>query len=92
MESKSCQNQNSSTIKSYKSLTVFYTNADKLINKRNELYYSITLVKLEIIPIAGILPKNPLLPADDWELQIQGFDCFTNNNKFLCPPVVLIYT
>ena len=37
MESKSCQDPNSSTIKSYPSLTVFYRNADNLINKRNKL-------------------------------------------------------
>ena len=38
VESKSCQDKNSSTIKSYQSLTVFHTNADNLIHKRNELY------------------------------------------------------
>ena len=70
MESKSCQDQNSSTIKSYQSLTVFYTNADNLINKRNELYHSIASVKPEIICITEILPKNASLPIDDWELQI----------------------
>ena len=32
------------------------------------------------------------LPVDDWELQIQGFDCFTNNNKSMCHRGVLIYT
>ena len=41
-ESKIYQDQNSSTIKSYQSLTVFYTNADDLVNKRNEIYHSIT--------------------------------------------------
>ena len=92
VESKSCQDQNSSTIKSYQSLTVFYTNADNLINKRNELYHSLTSVKPEIICITEILPKNALLPVDDCELQIQGFDCFTNNNKSMCHIGVLIYT
>ena len=92
MESKSCQDQNSSTIKSYQSFAVFYTNADNLINKRNELYHSLTSVKPEIICITEILPKNALLPVDDCELQIQGFDCFTNNNKSMCHRGVLIYT
>ena len=55
--------------------------ADNLINKRNELYHSIISVKPEIRCITEILPKNALLPVDDCELQIQGFDCFTNNNK-----------
>ena len=36
--------------------------------------------------------KNALLPVDDCELQIQGFDCFTNNNKSMCHRGVLIYT
>ena len=92
MESKSWQNQNLSTVKSYQSLTVFYTNADNLINKRKELYHSITSVKLEIICITEILPKNVLLPVDDCKLQIQGFDCFTNNNKSMCHTGVSIYT
>ena len=91
MESKSCQDQNSGTIKSYQSLTVFYKNADSLINNRNELYHSITSVKREIISISEILPKNALLPVDDCELQIQGFDCFTNSNKTMCHRGVLIY-
>ena len=34
MESKSCRDQNLSTIKSYQSLTVFYANAGNLINKK----------------------------------------------------------
>ena len=92
MESKSCQDQNSSTLKSYQSLTVFFANAGNLINKRNKLYHSITSVKPEIICIAEILPKNTSLPVDDCEVQIQGFDCFTNNNKSLCHRGVLIYT
>ena len=49
MESKSCQDQNLSAIKSYQNLIVFYTNADNLINKGNELYHSITSVKPEIM-------------------------------------------
>ena len=92
MESKSCQDQNSSTINSYQSLTVFYTNADNLINKKNNLYHSITSVKPDIICITDILPKNASLPVEDSELQIQGFDCFTNNNKSLCHRGVLIPT
>ena len=92
VESKNCQDQNSSTTKSYQSLTVFYTNADNLINKRNELYHSLTSVKPEIICITEILPKNAVLPVGDCELQIQGFDCFTNNNKSMCRRDVLIYT
>ena len=83
MESKSCQDQNSSTIKNCQSLTVFYTNANNIINKRDELYHSITWVKPEIICITEILPKNGSLPVDDCELQIQGFVCFTNNSKSL---------
>ena len=91
-ESKSFHNQNSSTIKSYQSMTVFYKNADNLMNKRNELYHSITSVKQEIICITEILPKNASLPVGDCELQIQGFDYFTSNNKSLCHRGVLMYT
>ena len=91
MKSKRYQDQNSSTIKNYQSLTVFYTNADNLI-KKNELYRSITSVKREIICIREIRPKNASLPANDCELQIQGFDCFTDNIQSLCHRPVLIYT
>ena len=74
-------------IKSYQSFTVFYTNAE--IKKRNELDHSITLVEPESICIPEILPKNASLPADNTELQIQGF---TSSNKSLCHRGVLIHT
>ena len=86
------KNNKSSAIKSYQSLTVFYKSTDNLISKRNKLYYSITSVKSEIICITEILPKNASLPVDDCELQIQGFDCFTNKSKSLSHRGVLIYT
>ena len=86
------KNNKSSAIKRYQSLTVFYKSADNLISKRNKLYYLITSVKPEIICITEILPKNAFLPVDDCELQIQGFDCFTNKNKSLSHRGVLIYT
>ena len=92
MESKSCQDQNSSTTKSYQSLTVFFTNGDNLINKRKKLYHSITLVKPEIICVIEILTKNASQPVDYCELPTQGFDCFTNNTKSLCHRGILIYT
>ena len=37
------------------------------------------------------LSQNASLPVDDWELQIQGFDCFTNNSKSMCHRGVLIW-
>ena len=52
--------------------------------QKKQTYHSITSVKPEIICITEILSKNALLPVDDCELQIQGFDCFTNNNKSMC--------
>ena len=88
----SMESKNSSAIKSYESLTVFHTYAENLINKRNELYHSITSVKPEIICITEILFKNASLPVDDCDLQIHRFYCFTNNNKSLCHRGVLIYT
>ena len=38
------------------------------------------------------LPKNRSLAVDDCKLQIQGFDCFKNNNKSQYHSGVLIYT
>lgn len=92
VEYKICQDQNSSTINSHQSLTIFYTNRDNPINKRSKLYHSITSVKPEIICPAEVLPKNAsLVTFHDCELQIQGFDCFMNINKSKCHRGVLIY-
>ena len=91
MESKSCQDQNSSTIKSYQSLAVFYTNADNLINKRNELYHSLTSVKPEIIFITEILPKMRyyLLMIASFKFKVLIVLQTTTNQ---CHRGVLIYT
>ena len=91
MESKRCQDQNSSTIKNYQSLTVFYTNADNLIKKERTLSFN-HVSKTGNHCIREIRPKNASLPANDCELQIQGFDCFTDNIQSLCHRPVLIYT
>ena len=48
--------------------------------------------KSETTCVTEIIPKNASLLVDNCELQIQGFDCFTNNNKSLCHRGVLIYT
>ena len=70
VESASCTDQNLETAKSHQSLTAFYTNADNLINKRNELYHSVTSVKPDMICIAEVFLKNVSLPAEDCKLQI----------------------
>ena len=48
--------------------------------------------KSETTCVTEIIPKNASLLVDNCELQIQGFDCFTNNNKSLFHRGVLIYT
>ena len=72
MVSKSCQDQNLSTVKSHQSLTVFY----KLDKQKKQICHSIASVKPEMICMTEVPLKTASLPIDDCELQIQGFDCF----------------
>ena len=63
-----------------------------LINKRNKLCHSIASVKREMICMTQVPLKTASLPIDDCGLQIQGFDCFTNNSKSQFHRSFLIYT
>ena len=72
MVSKSCQDQNLSTVKSHQSLTVIYKlnkqkkqtlSFDRFSKTRNDMYDGSSL-------------KTASPPNDDCKLQIQGFDCF----------------
>ena len=63
-----------------------------LISKRNKLCHSIASVKPEMICMTQVPLKTASLPIDDCELQIQGFDCFTNNSKSQFHRSFLIYT
>ena len=55
-----------------------YTNADSVINKRDELSSLIECEKPDVISISETTPKNVSTPVKPCELQIDGFDCFHN--------------
>ena len=61
-------------------LSILYTNADNLMNKRNDLQAIITCNNPDFICITESLPKNALLPIEECELQIKGYIFHSNNN------------
>ena len=71
-------------------LKVVYSNADNLMNKRQELEVLIALQNPDIICVTEVVPKNTSLPVQTCELQIQGYELFTNLTS--CSRGVLIYT
>ena len=67
----------------------FYTNSDCLLNKRLELSTIIELNSPDIICVTEFPPKNSFLPVQEVELQLDGYDLFSNVNR--CNRGVLIY-
>ncbi len=63
-----------------------------LINKRTELLHVIELDKPDIICLSEILPKHSKYSVLLTELQIKGYDCFTNINDMDCKRGVAVYT
>ena len=55
-------------------LHCFYTNADSLRNKINDLQARIEAEKPDIIAITEVLPKNSPEPLQDCEFQIPGYN------------------
>ena len=62
-------------------LICFYTNADSLMNKRDELAARILLDQPDLIFITEVLPKNTNSSIEMSELTIQGYGLFTNIDK-----------
>lgn len=58
--------------------TCLYTNADSLLNKRNELKIEIALTKPKIIGITEVKPKNARFDIALAELQLDEYDLLTN--------------
>ena len=61
-------------------LRCLYTNADDLMNKRNELLASIEVNHPDIIAITEVLPKYNGNRIQIAEFEIEGYDCFTNGS------------
>ena len=58
-----------------------HTNADSLINKRDELITNIEAVKPNIIAVTEVLPKCGGDNIQDVELELEDFDCFKLEGK-----------
>jgi len=63
-----------------RNLKVYYTNADSLLNKFNELCVAVSLIDPDIVVITEVFPKN-CNPLDIHcnEYKLPGFNCFKGN-------------
>ena len=64
-----------------KSLNCMYTNADSIMNKREELEARIEVNQPDIIAISEVYPKVQGHHIQSAELQLDGFDCFTADQE-----------
>ena len=80
--SKNYKNQEESMLakstKNPRKLLIFNTDADNMINKRNKILLT---NNPDVFFITKTLPKNVLLKIEECEIQIDGYDCFSNINK-----------
>lgn len=81
---------NNSTVIQKCGMLCLYTNADSLMNKREELIARIAEHSPDIIFITEVLPKNSNGQIESSELSIRGYDLFTNIEK--CKRGVCIYS
>ena len=71
-------------------LRCFYTNADSLSNKKNELAVVISTSKPDIIVVTEVLPKNcDVRPTED-EFQVKNYNIFSNFKDSNCSRGVII--
>ena len=78
--------------KNPKKSLIFYTNADNMINKRNETQSLVPTNNPDIFCITETLPKKVSLKIEECEIQIDGYDCFPNINNSTCHRGVAICT
>ena len=57
---------------------MLYTNADQLINKREDLCMQIAGAEPDVIMITEVIPKAQLLPLSPALLSVDGYNVFTN--------------
>ena len=62
-----------------KKLICWYTNADSLINKLDELRTRIKLYSPDIVCISEVFPKHCLYDIIEVELQISGYNCICSS-------------
>ena len=93
--SKNYKNQDDAMLtkstKNPKKLLIFYTNTDNMTSKRNEIQSLVPINNPDVFCMTETLPKNVLLKIE-CEIQIDGYDCFSNINNSNCHRVAAIYT
>ena len=93
--SKNYKNQDEAMLtkstKNPKKLFIFYTNADNMISKRKEIQSLVSINNPDVFCMTETLLKNVLLKIE-CEIQIDGYDCFSNINNSNCHRGVAIYT
>ena len=78
--------------KNLKKVLIFYTNADNMINKRNEIQSLVSTNNPDVFCITKTLPKNVFLKTEECKIQIDGYYCFSNISNSNCHRGVAIYT
>ena len=63
-----------------------------MINKRNEIQSLVSINNPDVFSITENLLKNVSLEIEEYEIQIDGHDCFSNTNNSNCHRGVAIYT
>ena len=61
-------------------------------HKRNEIQSLVSTNNPDVFCITKTLPKNVLLKIEECEIQIDGYDCFSNIKNSNCHRGVAIYT
>jgi exonuclease III len=85
------RDQQSNSVNSIQRLNCTYTNVDTFLNKRNEFSHYVAIEKPDIICLVEILPKNTKFSVNAPEIQVNGYDCFSNINDKDCRRGVAIY-
>ena len=91
MESSNHEKAKQSKLGSKTKLSFIYTNADNILNKRNELLQVVSNEQPDIICITEFLPKHTTGTITESELQIPGYTSYTNLNDPECHRGVLAY-
>ena len=58
-----------------------YSNVDSLLNKKSELEARIAITTPDVIALVEIYPKNLVIPVDDSELQIKGYNMLLSSKS-----------
>ena len=69
-------NVNKNNLNDIGNILCFYTNADQLRNKQNEFEQRIKELKLHIIAINDVKPKNPKCTVTIPEFSLEGYTLF----------------